>query len=70
MVQSTKSGYKEHDRIFFRNLSYQIVHHKKWLQHKMDSRNGKGVMKLVRLLILRPLMFKCKMLYPFEDLKK
>ena len=32
------------------------------------TRNGKNVVKLVRLSILRPLMFKCEILWQYESL--
>ena len=46
-----------------------LFSHKKWPWYKIDARNGKSVMKLVRLSILRPLTFKCVNLERFKSLK-
>ena len=39
------------------------VNHKNRWWHKMVARNGKGMMKLVRLPILRPLLLKREILW-------
>ena len=36
---------------------------------KMVSRNGKSVMKILKLPILRPLKFKCEIVWQVESLK-
>ena len=50
---------------------HDLVNHKKMVViYKTDARNGKSVMKLVRMSILRPLTFiKCVILEQFESLK-
>ena len=50
-------------------MSCDLVNHKKWLWYRIDARNGKSEMKLVRASILRPLTSKCVILERFESLK-
>ena len=47
-----------------------VNHKKKWSWYKIDARNEKSVVKLVRMSISRPLTFKCVILELFESLKK
>ena len=50
-------------------VSHDLVNHKQWSWYNINSRNGKSVMKLVLLPILRPLTFRCAILERFESLK-
>ena len=38
-------------------ISHDLINHKKLSWYKIDARNGKSVMKLVRTSIFRPLTF-------------
>ena len=50
-------------------VSRDLVNHNKWPWYKVDSSNGKNVMKLVTLPILGPMAFRCAILERFESLK-
>ena len=50
-------------------VSRDFVNHKKWSWYKIDARNGKREIKLVRVSILRPLTFKCMILERLESYK-
>ena len=51
-------------------VSRDLVNHReKWSCYKINSRNGKSVMKLVILPILRPLTSRYAILERFESLK-
>ena len=50
-------------------VSRDLVNHKKWSWYKIDTRNGKSVMKLVKFPILRPLTFWYEILGQFDSLK-
>ena len=51
-------------------MSRDLVNHKKkWSCHKIDARNRKSEIKLVKMSILKPLTFKCMILERFGSLK-
>ena len=58
--RSVKTPFNKYNEV---GLLYDLT----W--YKIDAKNGKSVMKLVRTSSLRPLTFKCVILERFESLK-